>query len=131
MMSYYATKAAASLRSRAGARGYVRRYPETRSDFPTPDCNAIWTALRSEPNVELREYTADAGKYEAWLREARYSSFAYVVNRTEKFLEHQVSLDLLAPKPGAIFSERRFVQVALSRRPSAQRASRHSAGPRV
>lgn len=112
MMSYYATKAAASLRSRAGARGYVRRYPETRRDFPAPDYNAIWTALRSEPNVELREYTADAGKYEAWLREARYSSFAYVVNRTEKFLEHQISLDLLAPKPGAI-----LVDVASCRSP--------------
>jgi len=101
-LGYYAGKAAASLRSRAGARWYVRRHPQTRSDFKAPNYEAVWTQLRQLDDVELREYVADAQRYRQWLAEARYSSFAYIVNRTEKFLEHQVSFDLLALPPSSL-----------------------------
>ena len=101
-LGYYAGKAAASLRSRAGARWYVRRYPQTRSDFKSPDYEAVWTQLQQLRDVEFHEYVADEERFRRWLADARYSNFAYIVNRTEKFLEHQVSFDLLALPPSAV-----------------------------
>jgi hypothetical protein len=101
-IGYYATKTAASLRSRAGAGSYKRRHPEMRSAFRSPDCEALHRALEGVAGLQLFDYSIDAKRYRDWLRDARYPAFAYVVNRTEKFLEHQISFDLLAPAPGAI-----------------------------
>jgi SAM-dependent methyltransferase len=101
MIGYYAAKTAASLRSRAGARAYQRLHPEMRNVFRAPDYEALYGALVGVPGLEVREYPVDERRYREWLAEARYPTFAYVVNRTEKFLEHQISFDLLAAPAGA------------------------------
>ncbi len=95
MLLYYGKKASASLYSRARANAYLREHP-MRTDFATPDYNALWHALNQRyPAIVGGEYVVDPARYSAWVRDAKYPLLSYIVNRNEKYLEHQVSVDLL------------------------------------
>jgi len=103
MLMYYGRKAYASLSSRVRARSYLRRHPQ-RTDFRSPDWDALWQQVRRRyPALATQEYRVDPARYGQWVADAQYPFMSYVVNRAEKYLEHQVSIDLLElPESGLV-----------------------------
>jgi len=103
MILYHGRKASASLYSRARANSYLRRHAIS-TEFSSPDYDALWQALQLRlPHVAGTEYVVDEHRFAAWVKSSKYPFFSYVVNRSEKFLEHQVSVDLLdLPRHGLL-----------------------------
>ena len=101
MLMYYGKKASASFYSRAFAQAYLKRHP-LRTKFSAPDYDSLWHELQQRP-IATAEYRVDRARYEQWVSDAKYPLLSYVVNRSEKYLEHQVSVDLLdLPQLGSL-----------------------------
>lgn len=103
MLMYYGRKACASLYSRVRARSYLRTHPQ-RTHFSAPAYDELWQQVRqSYASLAMQDYWVDPARYAEWVKNAKYPFLSYVVNREEKYLEHQVSVDLLRlPQAGLL-----------------------------
>lgn len=98
---YYLKKGVQASASRGLRRRFERRYPWAARERSEPRWPAIDAALREVPHpVAVHEYEVNAQLYAQWLAAAHYPRLAYLANREEKFLEHQVSVDLLGISNG-------------------------------
>lgn len=102
-LAAFAANVPGALRRRAFGRAFVRSHPEFEVGVATPDVAPILRELQQlAPDVSIAHYAADPARFEAWVARARYPFWLYPLpsSRAEKYLEHQISVDLLAPPTG-------------------------------
>jgi len=102
-LTEFVLNAPGALGRRAFGSRFVRSHPELASSVPVPQASPIIRRLREElPSLRIQTYRADPVRFRAWVEEARYPFWHYPFksSRFEKYLEHQVSVDLLDPIAG-------------------------------
>lgn len=91
---YYLKKGLQAYASRAMQPRFQRIYPWASERRGEPDTAVIESEIGALP-VRRADYQVSVEKFSRWVKEADYPRLAYLANRDEKFLEHQVSVDLL------------------------------------
>lgn len=118
-VGHLAVKAYQSGMSRMLAGHWKKTHPNQRVGRGEPNLAAI-DRLLAESGARVEHYRAAPERYARWVRDARYPWDAYLVNKPEKYLEHQISFDFLpSPESGIVIdvaSCRSYFPTILSRR---------------
>ena len=102
-LTAFAANVPGALRRRAFGKRFVQAHPEFEVGVRAPNVDAIVSRLKQlAPDVDVARYAADPARFAHWVERARYPFWLYPFpsSRNEKYLEHQISVDLLAPPPG-------------------------------
>lgn len=92
---YYLKKGVQASMSRGMRQRLQRRYAWASAERGEPDAARIDAELSPLEGVTVQDYQVDPQRFAHWVAQAQYPRLAYLANREEKFLEHQVSVDLL------------------------------------
>jgi SAM-dependent methyltransferase len=99
---YYLKKGLQACASRAMQSRFERAHQWATERRGEPDTAVIESQISALP-VRRADYQVNVENYPRWVKAAHYPRLAYLANRDEKFLEHQVSVDLLNVKaPGLL-----------------------------
>lgn len=102
-LAAFAANVPGALARRAFGGMFVRSHPEYDVGVEAPDVDSIVDRLRSlAPDLRISSYAADPKRFADWVKDAQYPFWLYPFpsSRFEKYLEHQISADLLAPPAG-------------------------------